>query len=204
MKHSTLILVIFLALLSPLAAQNRFDAALALGVNLGQIDGDNSGHYTHFGIHGGIQTSFALSPDPDGKLRMLLELGVTQKGANKANTSIHTDLLYVEIPILITYSLFSSRLRLGVGWAPAILARAKVTDAGVRDPASEKAYRRMDWVPLCADITYFFNRHWAASARINASFLSIMDNPSHGTYRVFRNNKGAFNNYLSFNLIYRF
>lgn len=186
------------------SAQGRFDASLWAGLNMCQIDGDNSAKYTHLGGHGGVQTSFALGKDEESDWRMIVELGVTQKGANKNNTSVKTDLLYVEIPIMVSYGFFDGKLRLGAGWAPAILARAKVTDAGVRDEVNEKGYRRMDWVPLCVDLTYFFAQHWGLNFRFNASMVSDMENPASGTYRISRKNKGVFNNFLSLNVGYRF
>lgn len=182
----------------------RFDGAIFIGFNLGQIDGDNSGHYTHFGMHSAVQTSFALQKNTNSPWRMIIELGVTEKGANKASTDIKTNLLYVEIPVMASYSFLDGNLRLAAGLAPAILAKAKVKDGKMDDPIAAKAYRRMDWLPVCAEISYFFAGHWGINFRFNASMISIMDNPSKGTYRIFRSNKGAFNNYISFNIGYRF
>ena len=205
MKHLFLTLIACM-LLATAGAQElrRFDGAIVVGINLCQIDGDNSGKYTHFGMHGAVQTSFTLGRNLESPWRMIVELGVTEKGANKNGTAIKTNLLYVEMPIMASYSLFDSKLRIGAGIAPAILAKAKVTDAKMEDPVASKGYRRMDWLPLCLDVSYFFLRGLGVNFRINASMLSIMDHPSKGTYRIFRSNKGAFNNFISFNLQYRF
>lgn len=184
--------------------QRRFDGAIAVGINLGQIDGDNSGKYTHFGMHGAVQTSFTLGKNLNSPWRMIVELGVTEKGATKKSTNVKTNLLYVEIPIMASYSLFDNKVRIGAGVAPAILAKAKVTEAKMDDPEAAKGYKRMDWLPLCLDVSYFFLKNLGVNFRINASMLSIMDNPAKGTYRIFRSNKGVFNNYISFNLQYRF
>lgn len=199
------ILLTFIAsLIVATAAGQRFDGAIFVGMNLSQIDGDNSGHYTHFGMHGAVQTSFALGKDVASPWRMIVELGVTEKGANKASTNINTNLLYVEMPVMASYSFLDGKLRLAAGVAPAILAKARVKDSKMDDPEAAKAYRRMDWLPLCAEVSYFFGGHWGVNFRFNASMVSIMDNPSKGTYRIFRANKGAFNNYISFNVGFRF
>lgn len=199
-----LVTLLFVTAISITLGQNRFDGAIWVGMNLGQIDGDNSGKYTHFGMHGAVQTSFTLKKSAVSNWRMILEIGATEKGANKQGTTVKTNLLYVEIPVMISYSFFDSKLRLGAGWAPAILAKAKVTDAKMVDEEAAKGYKRMDWIPLCFDISYFFAQHWGVNFRFNLSMLSIMDNPSKGTYRIFRSNKGAFNNYISFNVGFRF
>lgn len=199
-----LILLLLLLAIAFSASAQRFDGTIFVGFNLGQIDGDNSGHYTHFGMHSAVQTSFALQKNLDSPWRMIIELGVTEKGANKASTDIKTNLLYVEMPIMASYSFLDGNLRLAAGVAPAILAKAKVKEGKMDDPVAAKAYRRMDWLPVCAEISYFFAGHYAVNFRFNASMISIMDNPSKGTYRIFRSNKGAFNNYISLNLGYRF
>ncbi len=175
-----------------------------MGFNLCQIDGDNSAHYTHFGMHGAVQTSFTLGKDLYSPWRMIVELGVTEKGANQNNTNVKTNLLYVEMPVMASYSFLDNNLRIAAGVAPAFLAKAKVLDAKMEDPEAAKAYRRMDWLPLCIDISYFIAGHFGINFRFNASMLTIIDNPSKGTYRIVKTNKGAFNNYLSLNFEYRF
>ena len=196
--------LVFLCSALALNAQQRFDGAVFVGINLGQIDGDNSGKYTHFGMHGAVQTSFSLSKDPESDWRMIVEIGATEKGATKRSTNVKTNLLYVEVPIMMSYRFANGKLRIGAGWAPAILASARVKDGKMRDEEAEKAYKRMDWMPLCVDLSYFFTQHWGVNFRLNLSMLSIMDNPAQGTYRIFRSNKGVFNNYISFNVGYRF
>jgi len=206
MKHFFLTVLFCTALFAATAQeqQRRFDGGIIVGFNLCQIDGDNSAHYTHFGMHGAVQTSFSLGKDLQSPWRMIVELGVTEKGANTNSTNVKTNLLYVEIPIMASYSFLDNNLRIGAGLAPAILAKAKVMDNKMEDPEAAKAYRRMDWLPLCIDITYFIAGHYGINFRFNASMLSIMDHPSKGTYRIVRTNKGAFNNYLSLNFEYRF
>lgn len=203
-----LMTTLFLAALLTAAAQEqqprRFDAGIIIGFNLSQIDGDNSSNYTHFGMHGAVQTSFTLGKNLESPWRMIVELGVTEKGANKSQTNVKTHLLYLEIPVMASYSFLDNNLRLGAGIAPAILLKAKVLDAKMEDPEAAKAYRRMDWLPLCFDISYFIAGHFGINFRYNISMLSIMDNPSKGTYRISRKNKGAFNNFISLNFEYRF
>ena len=70
MKRLIPLLLLFTIAFS--ASAQRFDGAIFVGFNLGQIDGDNSGHYTHFGMHSAVQTSFALQKNIDSPWRMII------------------------------------------------------------------------------------------------------------------------------------
>lgn len=203
----TLILLALLCGALGLQAQT-FDFTLSGGITMGQIDGDNAGHYNHLGGYAGVASSFPLG-GRKSNLRMLVEIGLVQKGAEVSNLQItdrSVSLSYVQVPLLLTYRfpVGDGGLRLGAGIAPAILFLAKVKDSGVENPGQQDNFRRMDALPLCLDATFMFNEHVGLSARYYNSMVGITKESGTGTYRLFRSNKGVFNNMISFGLAYRF
>ena len=187
-------------------SSHQFDFTARAGINLGQIDGDSDGNYSHIGFNVGVNTSFPISHS-NPNLRMLVELGLTNKGSVVSAINRHISCTYFEVPILVTYSfgnIESQQLRVGAGIAPAFLGWASVTDWGNHNPLLEQNFRRMDRLPLCLDAQYRFNGHWGLDIRYTNSFLSIAKEAGSGTYRLFRSNKGIFNNILAASITYRF
>jgi hypothetical protein len=207
MKNIFLLLFILLSVTS-VQAQN-FDFTLSGGFTMCQIDGDNSAHYNHIGYHAGVSTSFPLG-DRKSDWRMLVEIGVIQKGSEVNNSKI-TDrsvaLNYVHLPLLVTYNIDLDKkrdLRLGAGVAPAILFRAHVDDSGVESVELQDKFRRMDVLPICIDATFMFSKHLGVNARFYNSLIGISQESREGTYRITRSNKGIFSKLLAFGINYRF
>ncbi len=199
-----IILTSFIVLLSCTAANaqhrrghdRQFDFELRGGPNFCQIDGDGSGNYSKIGFHGAVNTSFPLSDGSDW--RLVVELGVSQKGSHIVNSTMDRtiSLLYVELPIMLTYNLLEDRLRIGAGFAPAILAKAKVTTNGAYDQLQSDNYKTLDALPLCLSVRYRFTDHIGADIRLYNSMLNTAIENHSGTYRIFRSNKGQFNHIL--------
>lgn len=207
MKHFFLIILLALSVTALGQSHKRhgrgteFDFTAHAGVNLSQIDGDGSGNYDHIGFHGAVNTSF---PVGDGGLRMVVELGVSQKGSHVNQINRDIDLLYVEVPLMLAYRMMDGRLQAEVGVAPAILGRAKVTDAGAYNDLQSNNYKRMDMLPFCAGAQYLVGDHFGLNLRFNTSMLNVGIENGTGTYRIFRSNKGQFNRLLSAGVSYRF
>ena len=210
-------ILILMMLLTPLAlwrgtgseafAQQRFDATAFFGANFSQIDGDGAGNYNHLGLRGGVGTSFHFGWDERTPWRMVVELAYTQKGSNinseVLRRSISLD--YVELPVMMSYTMLDGTLRLAAGVAPAVLVRALVSDgAGEENVAQENNYKRFDWCPVTLSARYLFSYSIAAEVRFQTSMLSVVDQAASGTYRLFRDNRGAFNRTLTFGLAYCF
>lgn len=196
------LIIILCCLLGATAYAQRFDATLWAGINACQIDGDASGHYNHFGPHAAINTTFSLSADADSPLRMLVEMGFTNKGAYESSAARKISLNYVELPLMLTYRLGNSRV--GAGVAPAILvsSHARYT-SGEEDLLTSQNYRPMDRLPVMLDWTYVRN-HLAISVRFQNSLLPICKESGIGTYRIFRSNKGQFSKLLTLGIGYKF
>ena len=181
-------------------AQNRFDMTAWLGMNMSQIDGDNAGSYQHLGFHAAVNTTFALSKDVDSHWKMLVELGYSQKGSNVTAHNMSIDLKYIEIPIMMTYNI--KGFRIGAGIAPGILVNSKVEVAGGIDLNSSNNYRKMDRLPVMAELSYTIN-HLYITARFQTSMLPI--SYEGGTaYRIFRKNHGEFSRLITIGLGYKF
>ncbi len=208
---SLLILATILTAAPDLYAQHRkgnshrdgFDFQMRSGVNFSQIDGDASGNYNKIGIHAAFNTSYPLG---DNGFRFLVEIGLTQKGSKINNSSIDRDisLLYVEIPLMITYNTLEDQLRFGVGVAPAILARSYVKSDGAYDALHSENYKPLDALPVCLSVGYRFTEHVGVDLRWYNSMLNIAKENGSGTYRLFRSNKGQFNRLLQFGLTFSF
>ena len=201
--------LIFLLLLpSTLLQAQVFDIALGGGIAMGQIDGDNSGHYNHIGYQAGIATSFPLGNE--NGWRMVVELGVILKGAEVNNSSLQgrtISLHYVHLPLLLTYTIDIGRykhLRLGAGLAPAFLYHAHVDDDGVNNPLQVANFRKLDLLPFCTEARMMLSRHWGVSLRYYNSLRTIAKESGTGTYRLVRSNTGIFNNNLSAAVVFLF
>lgn len=187
-------------------AQQRFDASVFAGLNFSQIDGDGDGSYNRMGLRGGVGTSFFFGWDERTPWRMVVELAFAQKGSTVNNNGWQRRIAlnYVEMPVMMSYTLLANRLRLGVGVAPAVLVGASVLDNGVDNAAQESNYKRFDWLPVLFSARYLFTDNLAVEARFSTSMLSITEQNATGTYRIFKDNKGAFNRTVFLGLAYCF
>ena len=201
-KTLTVALVVMLQCMVYTTAQaQRFDTRVMAGLNLSQIDGDDAGNYNHPGLRAGVGTSFALGEE-DSPWRMVVELAYSQKGSTIQHTNGRISLQYVEVPLMLSYNLIDNRLRLAAGVAPAVLVGATVTFNEIEDPAQAARYKRMDWMPLTAAVSYRFAGHLCVEARYQNSLLTVYDGS--GPYRIWTSNHGAFNRLLTLGLAYQF
>lgn len=200
-RHVALLAFILLINASTASAQHRkknsggqFDFEIRGGLNLSQIDGDAAAHFNKIGFHGSVGTSMAVNDD--GRWRLAVEIGLSQKGSHISNTTLdrRISLLYVEVPVMVAYDFLEGRqLRVAAGVAPAILASSKVTTDGVYDTQHSNNYKPLDALPLCAKVRYRFTDHLAVDFQYYNSMLNIARESANGTYRIFRGNKGQFN-----------
>jgi hypothetical protein len=204
LKHITLTLLLLGGLTA--VAQQRFDASAFFGASFNQIDGDNSGSYSHLGLRAGARTSFFFGWDERTPWRMVVELAYAQKGSNIQNEMLDRRIAldYVEVPIMMSYTMLNGSLRLAAGVAPAVLVGARVADSGVENTALEQNFKRFDWCPLTVSARYLFSYHIAAELRFQTSMLSVTEQNASGSYRIFRENKGSFNRSLTLGLAYCF
>lgn len=206
MKKALFLIATLLVAGSSIHAQGRFSADAFFGATFNQIDGDDAGSYGHLGLRGGVGTSFYFGWDERTPWRMVVELAFVQKGSNIQNDVLDRTITlnYVELPLMMSYTLLDGNLRLAAGVAPAIEVGARVMDAGAENAIQEDNYKRFDWCPLTFTARYLFSYNIAVEARFQTSMLSIVDEAASGTYRLFKDNKGAFNRNLYIGLAYCF
>ena len=187
-------------------AQQRFDATVFGGITLNQIDGDDAGAYGHMGLRAGVGTSFYFGWDERTPWRMVVELAFSQKGSRISNNFLERtiSLNYVEIPVMMSYTMLDRRLRLAAGVAPAVLVGARVNDAGARNEAVEGVFKNFDWCPVTLAARYIFTDNFAVEARFQTSLLSASEPTAGSAYRIFRDNKGCFNRMIALGLAYCF
>ena len=196
-----IILIALLVLIAIGASAQHFDAKVFAGLNLCQVDGDDAGKYNHPGLRAGVGSSFALGEE-DSPWRMVVELAYTQKGSHIEHNNGEISLQYVEVPVMLLLNMLDNRLRLAAGVAPAVLVGAKVTFDKIENPAQAEKYKRMDWMPLTAEVSYRFTEHLVAEGRYQNSLLTVYDGS--GPYRIWTWNHGAFNRLLTLGLAYQF
>lgn len=196
MKRILSILALLLCL-GVAQAQGTFDFSLVGGANFCQIDGDNSGNYNKLGYFGGVNTTVSLG----GHLRLLVEVGVSNKGSVIETLNREISLLYAQVPVMLCWSM--GRLRVGAGVAPGVLVQVHVDEGGVELPEAEEMYKKVDKLPFCANINFRLTNHWGIDARYTNSFLSVHESKQ-GAYRVSRDNTGAFNRLISAGVSYTF
>lgn len=212
MKNKTFILfaILLLTTVSAMGQRRhrtpRFDYNINAGITLNQIDGDNAGSYNQFGFHAGVNTTFTLTDDTESPWRMMVEVGIMQKGSRVPNINRLIRLTYVQLPLALTYNIDGTRshTRLGVGVAPGYLTTAYVSDGGVQSPVTEGNFRSMDRMPFFVDLQYRVGDHWGFEGRVYNSMLSIVDEAGTGTYRIFRSNKGVFSRNVMLGVSYHF
>lgn len=192
---------------NPLRAQERFDVSVMGGLNFCQIDGDDAGSYSHLGLRAGVGTSFFFGWDERTPWRMVVELAFSQKGSRIVRDDFQRtiSLNYVELPIMMSYTLLDRRLRLAAGVAPAVQVGASVLDyGGEHNAAHEANYKRFDYLPLVASARYLFTDNLGFELRFQTSMLSITEQNAHPAYRIVTSNTGSFNRAISAGLSYTF
>lgn len=195
--------IAIMLLITEVAAQSTFDFSVKGGINLCQIDGDQSGSYNKAGYNVGANTTFPLG---QGNWRMLVGIGVSEKGAYVKGLDRTISLTYIEMPLLLTYNIGTNDgavIRLGAGVAPAVLGKTRAIESGTELPEVEQRYKKTDPLPFCADLQYRFPSHIGVGVRYYNSLLSVNETKN-GAYRIVRKNSGAFNRLLSFCISYQF
>ena len=196
----TAVFCLTFSIFNSIAAQERFDANVFAGLNMGQIDGDGAGRYNNPGIRAGVGTSLDLG----GGWRPVLELAYTQKGSFIGDYNRRLSADYVELAAMISYNFFDDRVRVAAGIAPGLLVRAKVTNGGSLDEPSSNNFRRLDRLPVTLAARYRFTDHLCFETRWQNSLLGVTKEAGSGTYRIFRSNKGVFHRLVTFGLVYQF
>jgi hypothetical protein len=184
MKHIGLFFFCALLLQPALWAQKgeagRFTAEAVAGVNLAQIDGDNSAGYNKIGLSVGMRGGFMFNK----KLELNTEILFSQKGSrssiNEPNI-IRYNLQYVEVPIGLTLKDWEITDKDGNNYMRASatanlmfsrLVNGKIEINGFEETVLLDNLRPWDFA---AGVTgrIFFTRHWGLELRWSRSLVSM-------------------------------
>ena len=193
---------VFLAilLLSPFVSEAQiFKAAVALGVNLAQVDGDNSAGYHKPGLNLGpkVYTMF------NDKFSLSMEMLYSQKGARStinefsAANAFKIFFDYAEVPILFNFH-DRDRAIFGIGASYNALIRQKVIQGGIDITDDVPEINSYD-VNFIADVTFRFKERFGINGRYAYSILPIAKWESSN----FKGNS-VYNNVISFRAMYFF
>ncbi len=198
--------VLLLLLLPTLAHAQLFKAGLVAGFNAAQVDGDNYGGFTKFGVNGG----FIAQMDLSDRLFLNFELLFSQKGSNSGfredpNFPDRFNLItnYADIPILVRYHDLKGGITFGGGISVSRLVGSKYIDSLGEDSsdfvfAGAGKPRTWDFGGIL-DFTYMFNPVWGINLRFNNSFIYFRQDPA----SAFRN-QGQYHRLVSMRTVFLF
>lgn len=204
MKNKLAILF-FLLLISYLSfAQKGFRGALYVGPLTSQVDGDNHGGYSKFGINAGVSTNFYISD----LWSFNTEMSYIQKGSvfNDAKNNVYyrLKLNYIEIPFYITYKTLKykklKKMSFDLGASLGYLFNAKEDKNGYGYLDPEPEMKSFD-INVLAAVNYHFNENWKISVRFQYSIMPIRKVKANPYKEIF--NRGQYNNLFALNF-YRY
>lgn len=173
----------------------RFRGGLVLGLNASQVDGDDYAGYHKVGFNGGFLTQVPLSK----KFFMSMEILYSQKGAKSKTyqgypTAYQVNLHYAEVPILINFQ-EKSAVNFGLGLSYGRLVKSKEFIDELEQPTTDD-FKRND-IAAVANGSYLISDHFIFNIRFAYSVVPIGYRDSSNF-----NNRGMYNNVLSFRLAY--
>lgn len=164
--------------------ERRFKAALTLGINASQLDGDDLGGYNKLGIAAGIRTSVTFAESP---WALLVEVLASQKGSkmpsrqaaqlgNDETFCLH--LTFVEIPVLLQYNFDKIALE-GGGYYARLLAASTQSS-----PLTSADFKKNDAGALVG-VNYSFNENWNVGLRYSRSLVDIVNHKNLNTNSLY-------------------
>lgn len=159
-----------------------FRAAVIVGFNASQVDGDDLAGYRKIGLNAG-GAAFILLPK---NFSVNFEILYSQKGARASNNQLTNDVLkklsldYVDVPVLINYHDKDKEGNdvaiFGIGVILNSLVRTKFEDIyGTLSPDTE-IYERFG-VEAAANVTFIFAKKFGINLRFAYSLNNIAKEP---------------------------
>lgn len=196
-------LLLFISLNS--SAQKIFKLGLKEGVNTSQVSGDTYSGFDKFGFSGGAYIKFKIKNDWTGGFEILY----TQKGSRHRENyakgdfqSYFLQLNYIEIPILIQYTIYEG-LNFETGPSFGFLLKSKelITLGGV-EYFGNRPFQKNE-VNFNIGANYTFSSRFGFGFRYSNSILSIRNDPSKTkTKKLYDGTQ--LNNVLTLSLTYEF
>jgi hypothetical protein len=176
-----------------------FNAAILLGVNLSQIDGDLLRGYNQPGLNAGARLSYGISHSQD----LSIEFLYSQKGAKESlfrssQNQLNIRLNYVDFPLIYTLKDWFvendkyHKIRLDFGLSPGYLFRADTPGEIFQTEIENAKNADVSWL---AGVAWHFSINTAFSIRYTRSLTDLHGPTSFGTERML-------NYFLSFRMEY--
>lgn len=148
-----------------------FLAAVIVGGNGAQIDGDKMLGFRKLGVVAGGRASFIIKKH----WQPIVEILYAQKGSaseispNELQTRFWLD--YVEVPVMMSY--IDQGLELSLGASYGRLLRTRIIINGLDEPDRTAEYKKDD-ISFTGGVGYFINKHIGFDMRFTKSLLDIL------------------------------
>jgi len=182
-KASSKIILLFILVSSftYLAAQQRFQAGIVLGVTAAQINGDNSAQFNKLGLSAGLKVNTVLTNKSD----LIIEILLSQRGSQTEllprsgalQQTIHLD--YIQVPVLFNYKDWLAddedyyKMHFQGGLSYSRLFNTRFDNSPIEEAGP---FFRKDDISWMAGMTFFANEHLGFFARYNRSINLLFKN----------------------------
>lgn len=171
-KIAVIIFLLTCVTFTSIAQDKKFNLVLLAGMNASQVNGDKLAGFDKVGLITGAGINRQVSK----KLGWQFEILYAEKGSKDVAgaNNIQLDTLfkfnYIEIPVMINYSIYD-KLQIQGGIYTGIRLKA-VYDDYVNSFDRSQQIRNLDH-GLCIGVNYSITEHWKANIRVSQSVLDI-------------------------------
>ncbi len=171
-KIAVIIFLLTCVTFTSIAQDKKFNLVLVAGMNASQVNGDKLAGFDKVGLITGAGINRQVSK----KLGWQFEILYAEKGSKDVAgaNNIQLDTLfkfnYIEIPVMINYSIYD-KLQIQGGIYTGIRLKA-VYDDYVNSFDRSQQIRNLDH-GLCIGVNYSITEHWKANIRVSQSVLDI-------------------------------
>jgi len=196
------IIVLFgFIMMTLLSTAQKFDGGLFAGLSTSQVDGDAQGGYHRAGINAGVFVALPFNQKWAGQF----EIKYIQKGSYKGQNPDAGDyntygikLHYIEMPLLAKF-LYKPKINFEAGLNFGYLAASKELFNGDPYPGA-KPFRKYE-LSWGIGGSYQLLKNIALNIRYSYSILPIRKHAGNAAYQ---NNRGQYNNVITFSFYYKF
>lgn len=202
MKSFKITIVVIFSVISIISSAQSFKGGLLGGMVASQVDGDMFAGYNKPGVQFGGFVNIQFGTKIGGQA----ELKFIQKGSRKTPNFDKGDyayyklsLNYIEMPFLFTV-MVKKKMKFEVGGGIAYLAKALEDTDGYGWFTPDPAFNNVE-IPFMIGYNFTLGKKLMANFRYSYSISPIRNHPGN---QVYWNNRGQYNNLISFVLYYKF
>ncbi len=178
-----------------------FQAGIVAGLLSSQVDGDMASGYNKAGFHGGVFVRYPLFQEVAGQLEMrFITKGALENRIDLDGYFYKSVLNYVEVPF--TLSIQKDRFHFEAGPALGVLIHSREEDAfGDLSLGAYEDFRKIE-ISGIAGFFYDVTEDFVINFRFQYSFTPVRRTLSSNVNTVYRYQRFAFNNLMSFGMYY--